>query len=148
LLAVITSMFVGNYFGELFASLNLDGDERFNNYLLVSPDESKFSSTGFRFDFLIYSFVPIVIWFFYYFKKKIQTDVLYRHLLNIYIVANMFWILLMYVNFANRFASLSWFLWPILVIYPLIENIGDRKSKKLAIKIIIIQTILSYIIQM
>jgi hypothetical protein len=146
--AVLLSFFMGNYISDFFNNLNFNLiDNRIDNYLLVDADVNKFSSVGFRYDFVIYSIIPMFYWYMYYLRKQIKVSLLYKMLLNVYIVSNTFWVILMYVNYANRFASLSWFLWPFLVLFPILENTENRNSKIQAIMVIFGQTILSYFIQ-
>jgi len=92
-----------------------------SGYLSATADASKFSSTGFRFDFLIYSAAPLVLAFHYIFKKNFD-DPVYKRILHTYIVANAFWIMIIRANFSNRFAYLSWFLMGIVVIYPILKT--------------------------
>ena len=44
----------------------------------------------------------------------------YIMFLSIYIICNSFWILVIKASFSNRFAYLSWFLFPIVLVYPLV----------------------------
>ena len=54
----------------------------------------------------------------------------YRDLIHLYICINGIWMLCMYAEFTNRIAYLSWFLYPIVIIYPFIhENLGHNKYK-------------------
>lgn len=82
---------------------------------------------GFRFDFILYSIVPIIISHFFA-DSKTRSDRFYRRLLSCYILANAFWILTMYAAFSNRFAYLSWFLLPWVIIAPHLNNVIDRVS--------------------
>ena len=77
-------------------------------------------SSSFRFDFLIYSVVPIIIgcWLI---RKYNVRDEDYLSLLKLYILCNSFWLLCMYADFSNRIAYLSWFLYPIVLIYPYLK---------------------------
>lgn len=83
---------------------------------------SAIEAIRFRFDFILYSAVPIILgWFFIY--KKGYRDKFYCRLLNTYIIANSCWILLfMYQPYTNRFAYLSWFIMPVLMVYPLLKE--------------------------
>lgn len=84
-------------------------------------NKDSFSSTGFRWDFLIYSGAPVALGSYYIFKKKYK-DHLYDILFCTYTLANAFWILVIKANFSNRFAYLSWFMMALIVIYPVIKH--------------------------
>lgn len=95
-------------------------DKRVSN--MVSEDLAAFTSTSFRFDFVLYSAIPIGISWYLIFIKKYE-DSFYVILVNIYLLSNSIWILFfMYVPFTNRYAYLSWFLMPIILIYPLLKT--------------------------
>lgn len=135
--AFILAYFIRNpkwfFFGWLFclfiAALHLDwltgflaefaDDQSASRYLL--EDESAWSGKlGFRWDFIIYSLPPILIGIWTIYKHKV-IDRLYQLLLCTYLVTNAFWLLCIYVPFNNRIAYLSWFLLPILSIYPFLK---------------------------
>lgn len=84
---------------------------------------------GFRIDFIIYSAAPIIVGWIAFFKKKIISRK-YRFLLNLYLLANSIWLLCMYAEFTNRIAYLSWFMLPIVLIYPFLnEEWGEDQYK-------------------
>lgn len=101
--------FIGNLgiFGE---------DERLANYTtaLVGAGGDK---GGFRIDFILYSIVPVMI---SYAMAGAHTkkDPLYRRLLCAYLLSNAFWLLVIHAGQSNRFAYLSWFMLPWVIIYP------------------------------
>lgn len=72
---------------------------------------------GFRVDFIIYSVIPIIMAYYVKYKYKMKNR-LYDVLLNMYLTCNGAWMLCMYAEFTNRIAYLSWFMYPILLIYP------------------------------
>lgn len=80
-----------------------------------------FSHTGFRYDFLLYSSVPIILGW-YYIYRKYYEDELFTRLFCTYVGANAAWILTIYIPFNNRFAYLSWFLYPIVISYPILQK--------------------------
>ncbi len=120
----------------MIASSGFFDDPRLTLYI-NQADELKassalFSSVGFRWDFLIYSALPIVTGCYFLFREEYR-DVMYTWLLNIYIAANAFWILCMYAAFSNRFAQLSWFLMGFVFIYPFFkQRFWADQEKKLA----------------
>jgi hypothetical protein len=92
------------------------GDDRFSEYLTEQTGDT-FSRAGFRWDFLLYSAIPVLVGWFFIFRKG-YADKFYLWLFNIYLVANAFWILVVRANFSNRFAQISWFIMPLVLIYP------------------------------
>lgn len=77
---------------------------------------------GFRIDFILYSSMPVLVGYYAVFKKKMQLSKLYKDLLNLYLCVNGIWMLCMYAEFTNRIAYLSWFLYPIVLIYPYLQE--------------------------
>lgn len=112
-----------------FIQSNFSGvDERVGSYL--GTETSEVYNSGFRYDFLIYSIIPIVTGYYYLNKLKFN-DITYLRLYNIYLVVNAFWLLVIRIPFTDRFAYLSWFLYPLLMLYPLFyaRNIKNRNRK-------------------
>lgn len=123
------SLLLGGFWEKLFAGFDV-GDERFSVYLTSQSDADVFAYTGFRWDFLLYSSIPVVLGAFYLYKKNFN-DKFYSQILNTYLIANSFWILVIRSNFSNRFASLSWFLIPIIILLPLLKDrlLQNQESK-------------------
>ena len=116
------------FFQELFAGILSDSGDSGANYLSDVSDWG--GKTGFRIDFVIYSAMPILVGYWAVYKKKLQLSKIYTCLLNLYMTLNGTWMLCMYANFTNRIAYLSWFLYPIVLIYPYLnENWGPRRYK-------------------
>ncbi len=99
-------------FQSIFQSMT---DERGESYL----EMQKFGK-GFRFDFVLYSAMPVLVGYYTIFKKKILSQN-YCTLLNMYLLTNSIWMLCMYAEFTNRIAYLSWFMYPIVLIYPFLN---------------------------
>lgn len=100
------------FFQNLFAGMS---DESGAGYLSTNGDWG--GKSGFRIDFVIYSAMPVLMG--YYMKYKyLLEDKLYDIMLHMYLVCNGIWMLCMYAQFTNRIAYLSWFMYPILLIYP------------------------------
>ena len=118
------------FFQQLFAGILSDsGDTSGANYLF-SDGTDWGGKTGFRIDFVIYSAMPILVGYWAVYKKKLQLSKIYTCLLNLYMTLNGTWMLCMYANFTNRIAYLSWFLYPIVLIYPYLnENWGPTRYK-------------------
>lgn len=103
------------YFQHLFAGFS----EGANSYL--SHDAGAMGiKAGFRIDFIIYGSLPILVGYWAVYKHHV-TDKLYILLLNTYIATNAIWMLTMYAPFNNRIAYLSWFILPIVSIYPFLK---------------------------
>ena len=119
LVSIPLSLLGGGVWEQLFASLGFD-DERLN-YLTTEVEEGKFSRSGFRWDFLLFSTLPVICGYYYSFVKQYR-DRNYYLLLSTYLFANSFWILVIRANFSNRFAYLSWFIMALVIIYPLLKQ--------------------------
>lgn len=89
---------------------------------LLSGGSDDGTKGGFRIDFILYSAVPVVVGWYAVFKKKIKLSRLYKNLLNLYLCLNGIWMLCMYAAFTNRIAYLSWFLYPIVLVYPFLQE--------------------------
>ena len=128
-LCLLIAMAHITFFQELFAGILSDSGDSGANYLNdVNGDWG--GKTGFRIDFVIYSAMPILVGYWAVYKKKLQLSKIYTCLLNLYMVLNGTWMLCMYANFTNRIAYLSWFLYPIVLIYPYLnENWGPTRYK-------------------
>ena len=116
-LSIGLSLIAGNWFSEFFATLGFD--DRLD-YLQEEMEQGTFSRTGFRWDFLIYSAMPILLGYYIIIKRGIRNAT-YEFILNTYVLANAFWILVIRANYSNRFAYLSWFLYPMVLAFPLLK---------------------------
>ena len=130
LLSIVMSLIMGQRIIQFFTHLGFD-DRMINYGMLAAQYGHQFSRTGFRWDFLLYSAVPVVITWYISEKREIQ-DSCFNQLANTYILANAFWIMVIQSAFSNRFAYLSWFIYPIVLAYafirvPVWEN-QDRKA--------------------
>lgn len=118
IISIILSLTVSAQIESFFALLGFD--DRLNTYITSSDYDEEFSSVGFRWDFLLYSIMPMILGWHIVFKKKVY-DQTYLMLLNTYILSNSFWIMVIRASFSNRFAYLSWFMYGILLAYPLFK---------------------------
>lgn len=144
--SILISLVAGNYVANIFADLGFD--DRLSDYIMTEADEDVFSSTGFRWDFLLYSSVPIIFGYYFIFQKKVY-DSSYLLLLGTYLLANAFWIMVIRANYSNRFAYLSWFLYPLVLVYPFLKfpiwpRTQGRKLSVLLIGHILFNIILLY----
>lgn len=115
LLCLVIAALHITFFQELFAGLS---DSSGAGYLHNDTSaEVQRAKTGFRIDFVIYSAMPVVMGYFVKYKYRLHDD-LYDMLLNMYLTTNGVWMLCMYAEFTNRIAYLSWFMYPLVLIYP------------------------------
>lgn len=114
-LSIPISFLAGNFFTALFSSLGFDSRA---SYLTASNNNY---NIGFRIDFIIYSLLPLIVGYYYIFKRKYESSI-YIQLYNTYILSNIFWLLVIRANFSDRFAYLSWFLIPIILAFPILKQ--------------------------
>lgn len=125
---LLLAMLHVSYFQTLLAGM---ADERGADYLMSSGQDWG-GKEGFRIDFVLYSAMPVLVGYWTVYRKKIISRA-YNFLLSIYLVTNGVWMLCMYANFTNRIAYLSWFLYPVVLIYPFLkEDWGWNRYKTLA----------------
>ena len=130
-ISILISVVFGNFVGNFIESTGIY-DEKMDYFLDASDSgiASQFSSTGFRWDFLLYSSMPVLMTWYITIKRNF-IDNTFNILATTYILANSFWIMIIRATYSNRFAYLSWFLYPLIIAYPLIRmNIWDDQDKK------------------
>ncbi|NUY80874.1 EpsG family protein [Flavobacterium sp. MAH-1] len=146
LIAIPLSLILGKFWENFIMGLGLVENDRLAGYFEEdSQFTEQFSQTGFRWDFLLYSFTGVYAGWYFIIKKKFQ-DALYIRLYNIYLIANAFWILLIQATFSNRFAYLSWFLLGIVIIYPFLVNKFFEKQHIIVGRILLSYFMLSFIL--
>ena len=120
-----------------FENLGLLDTGRREGYLTnEGVDMEGFSRQGFRWDFLLYSCVPILVGFYYVAREKFN-DNWYKLMLNTYILCNSFWALVNSSWLSNRIAFLSWFMYGFVVMYPLLrKEVVPNRQQKVAIALI------------
>lgn len=111
------------FFQRIFASLADEGGAAY----LESADSDWGGKTGFRWDFVLYSAMPVLVGYWTLFIRNIQVNRLYTFMLRVYLTVNSVWMLCMYAEYTNRIAYLSWCMYPIVLIFPLF---GDRSNIK------------------
>jgi hypothetical protein len=125
--AVVASFISGNTIQNYLGALSLFGeDARFSYYMTTDADqllrwEGVHVNMGFRWDFLAYSAIAVAVGYYFIFKRKFQ-DEYYHWLYNIYLLTNAFWVLVIRAAFSNRFAQISWFIMPVVLIYPFMKK--------------------------
>lgn len=132
--SIFLSLVAGGPIEAFFTGLGFD--DRMEKYSSANIDASAFSSTGFRWDFLLYSAMPIWLGYYVVIKRKIW-DKNYLLLLHTYILCNSFWVMMIRASYSNRFAYLSWFLYALVLIYPCLKlPIWKDQGKKTALIIL------------
>ena len=158
ILSIGVSLVAGGTMVNFFAGLGFD--DRMSSYANgMNEFGDSFSSTGFRWDFLAYSAMPI--WLTWYVTSKAEkeralygdtleeaetgitgagriADAYSMRVFNIlattYILANSFWVMVIKAAFSNRFAYLSWFLYPVVLAYGVIRlHIWPDQDRKAAL---------------
>lgn len=133
--SIILSLAVGEYLSNMLTLLGFDDRlaENLQSGADVADSWGVEMESRFRWDFLLYSSVPIILGWYTIFKRKIYNNT-YLLLLGTYMYANAFWVILIRSLFSNRFAYLSWFLYPIVLAYPLLNFpvFKTQHSKKTA----------------
>ncbi len=131
LASIFISLAAGENITELIASLGFD--DRMSSYSDATNDVSGFSHIGFRWDFLIYSAMPILMVWYICVRRQV-SDTWYDLIATIYCLCNAFWIMVIRSSFSNRFAYLSWFIYPIVIAYPLANlAVWDDQDKKIGL---------------
>lgn len=134
ILCVLISAAHITFFQSLFASMAEEqGDMSGVGYLTSDSSTEWGGGIGFRIDFVLYSAMPVLVGYYAMFKKRLRLSNNYRMLLNIYLISNSVWMLCMYAQFTNRIAYLSWFMFPMVLIYPFLnEDWGSGRYKTLS----------------
>ena len=130
--AIGVSLAIGEQIDAFMSALNYD--ERMAENLQEDNADGFIMEHRFRWDFLLYSSMPIILAWYTIFKRKLYNTT-YILLLGTYMYANTFWILVIRALFSNRIAYLSWFIYPIVLAYPLLNFpvFRQKHSKKTAL---------------
>ncbi len=133
LISIIVSLVAGPIVTRFFASMGFD--DRMSDYTSGGEEQDAITgiSSGFRWDFLFYSVWPVIlIWYLTMYRKF--KDKTFNVIANTYLLCNAFWVMVIRATFSNRFAYLSWFLYPLVIAYPLFRmNIWKDQDRKTAI---------------
>ena len=136
-LCIVLALVGSDFFETLFASKGIMITGHDSSYLTNdNVDMSQFSNTGFRYDFLLYSSVPVIFGYYFVVKKRFD-DNWYKILLNTYIICNSFWVLINESWLSNRIAYLSWSMYAFVLMYPLLTN-PYVKKRRLKINYVVI----------
>ncbi len=123
LVTIPLSFALGSIFSNFFLKLGIFEDKSVSAYIgeFSKLNENVVLKVGFRWDFLLYSASGVFAAYYFVIKKKFE-DPYYNQILNIYLMVNGFWVLVIRANFSNRFAYLSWFMLGVVIIYPLLKS--------------------------
>lgn len=127
------SIVAGPLAERFFASLGFD--DRMEGYTNVAQGakDALFNRTGFRLDFFIYSAFPLImVWYVTIYRKF--RDKTYHVIAVTYILCNAFWLMVIRAAFSNRFAYLAWFIYPVVILYPLVRmNLWKDQDRRTAL---------------
>lgn len=127
-ISIFLSLSIGGVIENFISNLGIMEDNKLSGYFKDKElYADSFASTGFRWDFLIYSAFAVGISYYFIFVKKIN-DKYYSQLTHIYLLSNATWILVINASFSNRFAYLSWYLMGIIIIYPFLQQVYWKKQ--------------------
>ena len=115
---------IGGRIQAYLAATNLmGGDDRFSGYLTGDNmvGEIVQMSMTFRWDFLLYSAMGVAVGYYFIFRRNFK-DEYYHWIYNTFLVTNAFWVLVIRAAYSNRFAQISWFIMPVVLIYPFMKE--------------------------
>lgn len=143
LCAIAVALSAGNSLAEY--AIGFTDDARAERYLMAGQNmkmmEKGFSHVGFRWDFLFFSSLPILAGWYVVVLKRVK-DGIYIKLLNTYILANAVWVVFIYAAFSNRFAMLSWCIYPYVMLYPFVKmNVWKPKYSDLILRLFLVAMI-------
>lgn len=122
LLTAVVAFFFGDAIERNLTALFKTFDLADNRAENLFTDEFKAIITRrYRLDFVLYSAVPIILGAYYQYKKNYK-DPFYLWIYNTYIIANTYWLLMIYAAFTDRTAYLSWMLMPTVLVYPVLKK--------------------------
>lgn len=133
--SLIMAMLHITFFQSLFSGFTNDKGA---GYLMPSYGSY---ITGMRYDFVLYSAIPVIVGYYSLFKLKIR-DINYKFFYNVYLLLNSVWMLCMYSGYTNRIAYLSWCLYPIVISYPFLSNEINAEFRNRCLSVIIMFNLL------
>ena len=110
-------------------------DARAEEYVNNDSIQNSYN-VGFRLDFVIYSVVPAL--FAKYNMKNLINDLpSYNTIYRAYLLVNSLWLLLIRMPFTDRFAYLSWFMIPFLLLYPVLNGyLNNQRPQRYVLRAI------------
>ncbi|WP_395044877.1 EpsG family protein [Flavobacterium sp.] len=148
LFTIPLSLALGGFFTAFFLGLGIIEEKSVSSYLgeFDQASEGVLLKVGFRWDFLLYSASGVFAGWYYVIKKKFE-DPFYFQLLNVFLLVNGFWVLVIKANYSNRFAYLSWFLLGVIIIYPLLKSKFFENQHQVIARIIIAYFAFTYFME-
>ena len=126
IISLILAILHVTYLQTFFADFT---DEHGASYLLTTDEN--YWVPEFRLDFVAYSLAPIALCWWISNRKELQES--YRFVFNVYLIMNSIWLLCMYAAYTNRIVSLSWSLFPVIILMPLLnDKVADNQYKILS----------------
>jgi hypothetical protein len=144
LICIPASLIFGGTFEFFFSSLGFD-DSRLSYLTEGNVNDDNFNSTGFRWDFLLYSASAVFAGYYFVIKKQ-YLDAWYQRLLNVYLFSNGFWILVIRANFSNRFAYLSWFMMGLVIVYPFLKGNFMKEQTNILGRVILFYFLFTFLL--
>lgn len=103
------------------------------------------SSSRFRIDFIFYGALVIALGYYFMFKLNYK-DAFFKKLFNVYLIANTVWLYFIYFPYTNRIAYLSWFLIPVIAIYPIIYSTKQKNQSYLMAGSVTVSLIFAWLV--
>lgn len=140
---VVFSFFVGSQveilIGDYLQLSGIMGDKRLDTYFSDELD-GELVDRRYRLDFIIYSAIPIFLGYYYKYIKGFN-DKFYNQVFNLYILSNSIWVIFIYAAYTNRIAYLSWFIMPLILVYPILKKQNLVKNENLYLGILILSSL-------
>ncbi len=143
LLCIIVSLLIGTQIQGWMAGFadTVADDNKLTGYLTMTEEQMRMDglivSTTFRWDFIAYSALGVGVGAYFLWRRKFE-DAYYQWIFNTYLICNAFWILIIRAPYSNRFAQISWFILPLVLVYPFIrERFWVNHERMLAAGILI-----------
>lgn len=143
LLCIVISWILGNDIQQWMAGFaeTVAEDNKLSDYLVYSHEkmvsDGLVVSTSFRWDFIAYSAMGVAVGAYFLLRRKYK-DEYFQWLFNTYLVCNAFWVLIIRAPYSNRFAQISWFILPVVLIYPFMrERFWVNHERMLAVSILL-----------
>lgn len=137
--SVAVSYVAGGRIQAYLANVGFLQDDRFSGYLTGNnmAGEIVQMSMVFRWDFLFYSAMGVAVGYYFIFIRQFK-DQYYHWIFNTFLATNAFWVLIIRTAYSNRFAQISWFIMPIVLIYPFMkERFWTNQEKMLGYALIL-----------
>lgn len=139
LLCVVVSYYWGGPIQEFFSQYAVFGnDTRMAGYLSGDNQIGEIVQMEMKFhwDFLIYSSMGVAVGYYFIFVRKFE-DEYYHWIYNIYLLTNALWVLVIRSTYSNRLAQISWFVLPLVLIYPFMKKrFWENHEKMLAFALV------------